>query len=90
MEKDELKALIEEIVNSRNGIKATELAAMPEVAKAVGALDFPGALNDLVEEGRIVEVDYTVPDLPKRIKSFLLPVGSIVLSVKNAEVEDGG
>jgi len=68
---------IVEYVNDMQGCKATELAARAANLGLTGrtAVD---AIDDLVLSGRLVEVEYTLPDMPDRVKSFLLPGGTQV------------
>lgn len=69
-------------VEGAQGLKATEMAAIVAAEIGVTAVDGPFAetLDALIREGEIVEVEYTVPDLPYRVKSFLLPKGARVLA----------
>ncbi len=71
----EAKDMIVEAVESKQGCKATELTAIPEIVLGVGDNLVP-YIYELVEEGRLVEVEYTVPSVPYRLKSFLLPQGT--------------
>lgn len=41
--------------------------------------DLPASLAKMVLSGEIVEIEYTIPDQPHRIKSFYLPKGSKVI-----------
>lgn len=67
---DEQQAkIVEDIINSENGIKATELAT--KVAIVVD--DLPEILNYLMQAKRIVEVEFVLPHMEYRVKSFLLP-----------------
>lgn len=55
------------------GIKATELFGLFEI---VGRYDFDSinvALEELLSEGKIIELEYVLPQLNHRIKSFYLP-----------------
>lgn len=80
MTKDEAKDLIVQVVTEKQGAKATVLAA-EERLLAIG-YDFPDLVEELVDEDRLVEVEYVLPDMNYRCKSFLLPKGSKV-RVKN-------
>jgi hypothetical protein len=71
------------------GCKAVNLACQEEIIE----LDFlssgnslPEMVEELIEEGRLVEVEYTLPQLSFRLKSFLLPPGTQVTQVRNAAV----
>jgi len=67
MTEEEQKNLILNLVISKQGCKATELAV--EIA---GKADFE-LISKLVIERRLVEIEYILPYMPYRIKSFLLP-----------------
>ena len=71
-----IKDRIVEIVTEKQGLKATELAAIPEIATHP---EFsPDLVLDLIREKRLVEVEYILPQLSFRIKSFLLPASTRV------------
>lgn len=86
MTREEYKDLIEGTVTAMGGCKGTELAAVPDIATAVVEEGPDGpegevppllfCLEELVNEGRLVEVEYERPDMPTRTKSFLLPGGT--------------
>jgi len=72
--KQEIESKITDIINSKQGMKATELA----VEMFVYGEDWLDVIDDMVKEGKIVEVEYTLPTLSYRIKSFYLPAGTVV------------
>ena len=77
----EIKQLIVSRVTSVQGCKATELCVMPELVMAVkhGALsELPDILEEMIREGMLVEVEYELPSMPDRLKSFLLPAGAVI------------
>lgn len=80
MTRNEAKDLIVKTIEAMQGMKATELAAMPEVVLPLSLvqLELPDLIDELVEEGRLTEVEYSVPELHWRAKSFLLPANSQV------------
>jgi hypothetical protein len=86
--KDEVKDIVVDLVTSCQGAKATQLAAVA-VEQIAGVLESTGydpeIVEELVAEGRLVEVEYILPDMDYRCKSFLLPQGTKV-RVKNAEL----
>lgn len=96
MDKDAVKKMIAEIVANIQGCKATELAV--HVAQHVtnpttrqqifdSNFDFPDLLQEMITEGMLVEVEYVLPSMNYRCKSFLLPAGTQVNvpeSVKDA------
>lgn len=71
--------LIAQEVVAAQGCKATELAAR----SAFVHYDFPFsmALEEAVKRGRIREVEYSIPGMEWRAKSFLLPQGSNIFIV---------
>lgn len=92
---EDIKTIMAMVVNERNGMKATELAADRRVIEAALAaeketgksVEVPDLMDELVKEGQFVEVQYTVPDMPYRIKSFYLPKGSKVTICQESKVE---
>lgn len=80
IEYEEAKDLVAALVNEKTGIKATELVVCKEILAirncGHGIVEI---LDDLTKEGRIVEVEYTLPPDHDRIKSFYLPALSRVL-----------
>lgn len=75
MTKNDAKNIIVGIISSSQGCKATDLAvelAMMEF----GENDPLELLNELVKENRIIEIEYVLPQMGFRVKSFYLPVGT--------------
>lgn len=68
--------LVEEIVSAQ-GIKGPHLAAAEDIL-SMEDFDFPQVLDELVAEGRVVEVEYVLPTMSYRAKSFFLPAGTKV------------
>lgn len=83
------------VVEQSTGIKAVELASIviAHLVDQHGAFrddgddgnEFLMALESLVIDGSIIEIEYTSPDMPFRIKSFLLPKGSKIRSLKSGK-----
>ena len=87
MSKDRLKEAIVNTVISHNGCKGTELPVLltktyaetsPDVWSAFLSEDFCQVLCELVQDARLVEIEYSLPHLPYRVKSFYLPAGTQV------------
>ena len=80
---ESVETAIINIVNETQGLKATELAVkLVErlIAKdSMQPFDLPQLLEDLVKKHLIVEVEYIVPQVSYRTKSFLLPAGTKVM-----------
>jgi hypothetical protein len=75
-----LKELIVERVESVQGCKGMELVTWI-VSNHPGKHDppsFPDTLNELVREGKLVEVAYSLPTMRYREKGFYLPAGKEV------------
>lgn len=82
MTREEIKKYIIELVE--NGpIKATEIAGHYPLIKMVREsnldLDIPILLNELVEQDRILEIEYVLPKMDYRIKSIYMPKGTEVV-----------
>ncbi len=74
-----MKQKILDIINSRQGVKAVELvlAIMDDVNPIRFNQDeFHLALNELIEFGEIIEIEYILPNIEYRVKSFYLPKGT--------------
>jgi hypothetical protein len=70
------------IVDSKQGCKATELVA----AFAILHPDYEGdVLNDiegLINEKKLIEVEYILPNMDYRVKSMLFPAKTRVIRVR--------
>ncbi len=68
------------------GIKHMDL--IPHLAKYCAAFpvfskfDIPELLEELVVENRLVEIEYVLPQYERTIKSFFLPVGTEIQSIR--------
>ncbi|MGW8177520.1 MAG: hypothetical protein ACWGQW_01820 [bacterium] len=82
MSREEVKQKLGDILRGRQGCKAVEFASDPKVIDALGDHSFHEVLEEMVEEGKIVEIEYTTPSIPYRLKSFFLPGGSEVHRVR--------
>jgi len=88
---EEFKQVIVDTVTDVQGCKATEL-----IAHVAGRLeeefpqhDFMRALNELLESGELEEVEYVLPQMDYRTKSFLLPKNTqIFLGSDSNDKED--
>jgi hypothetical protein len=76
MNKNDLKDALVQVINDNNGGKGVEIVALfvtrvsHQTLKASDVADF---LNELVQERRIMEFEYSLPSDPYRLKSFYLP-----------------
>ncbi len=76
-----IKDLVSKTVNEHQGIKATELVVL--VVQQCSEFpfkheEFENAVSELVEEGEIVELEYTLPSMDYRVKSYYLPKGTVI------------
>lgn len=76
----ELIDKVVEIVNSKQGVKCPDLAIalILELRKkskdqAQIGWDARRAIEAAVEQGKIFEIEYCLPNMPDRVKSFYLP-----------------
>lgn len=82
MTKSDMKADIAATVLECQGCKATELVVkLPEWTRKGmydSPFDFVELIEEMVDEGTLVEVEYVLPNMQYRIKSFLLPAGTSI------------
>jgi hypothetical protein len=69
---DEAKALIVRCITDLQGCKGTELMADKEV-QILSSFDVPKLLEELVNDGKICEVEYILPAMHYRAKSMYFP-----------------
>lgn len=83
MTRDEAKQFLVDKIISLQGCKATQLASDEEVVKELSMKDHdvPDLLEELVKEGRIIEIEYVLPEMTWRVKSFYLPPGTVFVQV---------
>lgn len=80
MNNEEIKNRLVEIVTEKQGCKATELCAIKELIFG-DCKPLPELIEELVKEERILEIEYVLPSMNYRIKSFLLPAGTQIVKV---------
>jgi len=74
-----LKEIILEV--AEKGVKATELIAESMQAMQTAGIDFTNlmpTIDELVANGDLIEIEYSLPSMPYRIKSFYFPKGTII------------
>jgi len=71
---EELKNKVLEIVTENNGCKLMELVV--DCINLKDAACLSEAVEELVKEGRLIEIEYCVPNMSYRTKSFLLPANT--------------
>lgn len=59
------------VVIAKQGCKSTELAT--ELAPEITAGPLTKAVERLRDSGALIEIEYVLPSMPWRVKSFLLP-----------------
>ena len=74
--------MITEVIGSVQGCKATELPVLlreflndPQCSQ-IYQFEIPDLIQEMVQEGMLVEVEYILPNMNYRIKSFLLPANT--------------
>ncbi len=77
-----LREAIINIVESKQGCKATEIAPLlaksfPELIEELG--EAINIVDDLIRHGELVEVEYILPTMDYRVKSILFPKGTKIL-----------
>ena len=81
--KDRLVAIVEQ----QQGCKAMRLAMDAAHLPFTEGEDFPELLQELIDAGELVEVEYVLPNLDFRAKSFLLPAGSTARGTPQGALE---
>jgi hypothetical protein len=84
VEKESAKQKLCQIVEEKQGLKATELAfEFVRRIHAEGCIsnNVLQLIEELVKEGRLVEIEYVLSTLKYRIKSFILPGDTEVQSI---------
>jgi hypothetical protein len=74
--KQEVQAKIVEIVESLQGCKATEMISNLDVEYLQSIDSLPELLEEMVKQDMLVEIEYVLPSMTYRAKSFLLPKGT--------------
>ena len=69
------------LVEAYQGLKSTELVAKLGEA-GFHDVSWPEVFEALVKKGRLTEVEYTLPAMPYRVKSFYMPGGTNVSTRK--------
>lgn len=85
---ERIKEIIVEMVESVQGCKAIDLIVPLTkrlIQEELETDDLPKLIEDLVSEGRLVEIEYHLPSQPNRVKSFLLPSDSVVEKFRQLE-----
>lgn len=83
--REQLKESIVEAVSSKQGCKDMELFGVPEITTFLkdivefSNIGIDSIIDELVKGGKLVEIEYTLPQMPYRVKSFLLPAGTHIM-----------
>lgn len=80
MSKEEAKKLVLEACEF--GIKGPEIPQKLS-GELLESFDLPSLLEELVKSGLLIEIEYSLPVLPYKLKSFYLPKGTTVAFVSN-------
>ena len=75
MTRDEAKQAIIEVINNHQGCKSTEIPAglLKKSVESIFDYGISNLLEELVREDKVIEIEYTLPNMEYRIKSFYLP-----------------
>jgi len=77
MKKTDVKNIITYVVTKLQGCKGTELVCQPEFISVYKAgFDLVEIIEEMIKENELIEIEYTIPQLDYRVKSFYLPKGS--------------
>lgn len=77
---NDIQNRIVEIVNSSQGLKGTELAVkLATEFLSIQSESIIHWIDSCVEEGLIQEIEYVLPNMDYRIKSFYLPMGTSII-----------
>lgn len=60
----------------------TELVVCPELIRE--GFDLIQLIDELINEKKIIEVEYVLPTMDYRVKSFLLPFGTNIMVNRSA------
>lgn len=82
-----LRTAILSAIAGFQGVKSTELVAKVVLEIGGNSVDAQLAemLDKLIEDGEIIEIEYILPEMPYRVKSFLLPKGCKLRSLRNGK-----
>lgn len=82
MSREEVKQKLADYIRGRQGLKAMDLASDVTVMNITKGEPLHELLEELVSESRVMEIEYSTPSIPYRLKSFFLPEGSVVHRVR--------
>lgn len=72
-----VKDAIRKVVSEHTGIKAVELVM--EVSRQVASMDsYETELQQLIDDGEVIEVEYTLPHMDYRVKSIYFPKDTVI------------
>lgn len=76
---EHLPETIIRIVNNNQGLKGTELVLKLMSADLnIEATTLLKAIDEVVQDGEIIEVEYTLPMMNYRVKSMYFPKGTVI------------
>ena len=75
MNKEEIKGLIVRYVVEKQGCKCIGLATNKDIVLACKDFNFSllDLIDELIDEEKLIDIEYILPDIDYRVKSFLLP-----------------
>jgi hypothetical protein len=81
MTKNEAKNAIVTTIESLQGCKSTQLAAESNLINVFSNFDLVSLIDEMIKEELLVEIEYVLPNMDWRCKSFLLPAKSQVRTI---------
>lgn len=73
---------IVEQVENMQGCKATELAAEVSLISVFAEHRHTDLVEEAIRSGRLIELEYALPEMSYRMKSFLLPARSTQVAIR--------
>lgn len=85
-----LKNAMIQMVEDHQGMKSVDLVVNMINHFPNSRIKFNEWIPELIEKGELVEVEYILPSMDYRVKSFLLPKGTKVRMLLSSQCEKGG
>ena len=76
---NQFKELINQFVEDKQGCKLMDLCTSHELLSVFGT-ELPSVIAEMVQDGDLVEVEYLLPSMDYRVKSFILPKNTKVVT----------
>lgn len=76
------ESILSAVGNGAKGVQVVTDVVILLQKEGIDIPDLPVLIDQMVKDRELVEVEYIVPCMSYRIKSFYLPAGSEIVSVK--------